>query len=73
MSTVRVYQAEELRPIHDRVLVTEMEFGEQKTAGGIIMPGDDGIARGIHPRWGKVIAKGAFGEVRECTLNTNKE
>ena len=58
MSTVRVYQAEELRPIHDRVLVTEMEFGEQKTAGGIIMPGDDGIARGIHPRWGKVIAKG---------------
>ena len=38
MSTVRVYQAEELRPIHDRILVTEMEFGEQKTAGGIIMP-----------------------------------
>ena len=58
MSTVRVYQAEELRPIHDRVLVTEMEFGEQKTAGGIIIPGDDGIARGIHPRWGQVIAKG---------------
>mgnify|MGYP001157135972 FL=1 len=58
MSTVRVYQAEDLRPIHDRVLVTEMEFGEQKTSGGIIMPGDDGIARGIHPRWGKVIAKG---------------
>ena len=58
MSTVRVYQAEDLRPIHDRVLVTEMEFGEQKTSGGIIIPGDDGIARGIHPRWGKVIAKG---------------
>ena len=56
MSTVRVYQAEDLRPIHDRVLVTEMEFGEQKTSGGNIMPGDDGIARGIHPRWGKVIA-----------------
>ena len=58
MSTVRVYQAEDLRPIHDRVLVTEMEFGEQKTSGGIIMPGDDGIARGIHPRWGKVSDKG---------------
>ena len=58
MSTVRVYQAEDLRTIHDRVLVTEMEFGEQKTSGGIIIPGDDGIARGIHPRWGKVIAKG---------------
>ena len=58
MSTVTTYQAEDLRPIHDRVFVTEMEFGEQKTAGGIIIPGDDGIARGIHPRWGQVIAKG---------------
>ena len=56
--TYTVYQADTITPIHDRVLVTDMEFGEQKTAGGIIMPGDDGIARGIHPRWGKVIAKG---------------
>ena len=69
MSTVRVYQAEDLRPIHDRVLVTEMEFGEQKTSGGIIMPGDDGIARGIHPRWGKVIAKGH--ENNDCLLYTS--
>ena len=53
MSTVRVYQAEELRPIHDRVLVTEMEFGEQKTAGGIIMPGDDGIAQRYSSKMGQ--------------------
>ena len=36
-----VYQADTITPIHDRVLVTEMEFGEQKTAGGIILPSDD--------------------------------
>jgi co-chaperonin GroES (HSP10) len=35
-----------------------MEFGEQKTAGGIIIASDDGQARGIHPRWGKVFAIG---------------
>ena len=54
MSTVRVYQAEELRPIHDRVLVTEMEFGEQKTAGGIIIP-DTAKEK---PQEGEVVAVG---------------
>jgi len=57
MATLTEYQGK-ITPIHDRVLVTEMEFGEQKTAGGIILPSDDGQARGIHPRWGKVVAKG---------------
>ena len=38
--------------------MTDMEFGEQKTSGGIIIPGDDGQARGIHPRWCRVLAKG---------------
>ena len=56
--TYTVYQADTITPIHDRVLVTDMEFGEQKTAGGIIIPGDDGQARGIHPRWCRVLAKG---------------
>ena len=56
--TYTVYQADTITPIHDRVLVTDMEFGEQKTAGGIILLGDDGQARGIHPRWCRVIAKG---------------
>lgn len=57
MSSVFVYEGT-LTPIHDRVLVTDMDFGEQKTAGGIIIASDDGQARGIHPRWGRVIAKG---------------
>ena len=48
-----------VKPIRNRVIVTDMEFGEQTTAGGIIISSDDGKDRGIKPRWGRVIAKGA--------------
>jgi len=47
-----------LTPLGDRVLVTDMYFGEQKTAGGLIINDDNGTTRGIYPRWGKVHAKG---------------
>ena len=52
-----------IRPIHNRVIVKNMNFGEQKTAGGIIITSDDGKDRGIKPRWGQVVSKG----------NTNKD
>ena len=45
-------------PLKKRVLVSDMRFGEVKTAGGIIMPDDDGTESGIHPRWAKVYAVG---------------
>jgi co-chaperonin GroES (HSP10) len=48
----------ELTPVQNRVLVSHMHFGEQKTAGGLIIRSDDGETRGIYPRWGKVYAKG---------------
>jgi co-chaperonin GroES (HSP10) len=48
----------ELKPIKNRVIVSNMHFGEQKTAGGIIISDDDGQTRGIYPRWGQVHAKG---------------
>jgi len=57
MASTQIYQGT-LTPIHNRVIVTDMDFGEQKTAGGIIIASDDGQSRGIHPRWGKVFAKG---------------
>jgi co-chaperonin GroES (HSP10) len=44
--------------IGDRVLVTDMYFGEQTTSGGIIIANDDGKTRGIYPRWAKVYDKG---------------
>jgi co-chaperonin GroES (HSP10) len=47
-----------LRPIGNRVIVKNMYFGEQKTAGGLIITNDDGKTRGIYPRWGQVHSKG---------------
>lgn len=48
----------ELRPLRDNVFVADMEFGEQRSIGGIILPSDDAKDTGIHPRWGRVFAKG---------------
>jgi co-chaperonin GroES (HSP10) len=45
-------------PIHDNVFVTDMNFDEQVSAGGIIIPSDDGKDSGIKPRWGRVYAIG---------------
>jgi|TARA_B100000902_G_scaffold11592_2_gene14128 co-chaperonin GroES (HSP10) len=47
-----------LRPIKDRVLAYNMNFGERKTKGGIIITSDDGQERGIRSRWCQVYAKG---------------
>lgn len=51
-----------LRAVGNRVLITDMYFGEQKTASGLILRNDDGTTRGIYPRWGKVYAKGPKNE-----------
>jgi len=48
----------ELRAVGNRVLVTDMYFGEQTTKGGIILRDDDGTTRGVYPRWGRVYRKG---------------
>ena len=48
----------DLRAIGNRVLVSDMYFGEQKTSSGLIINNDDGTTRGIYPRWGKVYSKG---------------
>lgn len=47
-----------LSPIGNRVIVSNMYFGEQKTASGLIISNDDGKTRGIYPRWGIVHSKG---------------
>ena len=48
----------DITPLKKRVLVSDMHFGERKSAGGIILMDDDGSEGGIHPRWGKVYAIG---------------
>jgi co-chaperonin GroES (HSP10) len=45
-------------PVGNRVFVTDMHFGEQTTASGLIVSSDDGKTRGIYPRWAKVHSKG---------------
>jgi co-chaperonin GroES (HSP10) len=45
-----------IKPLHDKVFVSDMEFGEQQTSGGIFIPSANGKPEGITPRWGKVWA-----------------
>jgi co-chaperonin GroES (HSP10) len=51
-------QASKIRPIQKHILVRDMNFGEQKTSGGIILRSDDGKSEGVKPRWAKVFAIG---------------
>lgn len=44
----------EFRPLGNGIAVNNMEFGEVKTASGLILTSDDGKTRGVHPRWGQV-------------------
>ena len=65
-----------VKPLHDRIIVAEMEFGEVTTAGGIILPSDDGKSEGIKPRWAKVNVKGHENndeyDVNDCTRKTSR-
>jgi co-chaperonin GroES (HSP10) len=47
-----------LIPLHKNVFVTDMNFEEQISKGGIVLPSDDGKDAGIKPRWGRVFAVG---------------
>lgn len=47
-----------LIPIRDNILITDMEFGEEKTKGGIVIQSLDGKSEGIKHRWGRVWAIG---------------
>jgi co-chaperonin GroES (HSP10) len=47
-----------IRAIRNHVIVEDMEFGEQRTPGGIIIVDDDGKQHGIKPRWARVYAVG---------------
>ena len=44
--------------LQDYVIVTDMNFKEKISHGGIIIPNSDGKLEGVHPRWGKVYSVG---------------
>jgi co-chaperonin GroES (HSP10) len=50
---------QQLKALHDNVLVADMEFDTRITTSGIILPNDNGTSLGIRPRWGRVYAVGA--------------
>jgi co-chaperonin GroES (HSP10) len=47
-----------LIPIRDNVLVTDMNFDQRVSKGGIVLPSDDGKSEGIRHRWAQVWAIG---------------
>lgn len=47
-----------IRPLRNKVMVTDMNFGEGKTKGGIVLTSDDGKSSGLHPRWCRVLFVG---------------
>lgn len=55
---INAWKVSALKPLKDNVIVIDMNFGEQKTSGGIILQSDNGKAHGVHPRWAKVYAVG---------------
>lgn len=58
MSLAFKNKIEKLRPLGSTVIVTDMNFRERFTSGGIVLLGDDGKTSGIRPRWCKVYAVG---------------
>jgi co-chaperonin GroES (HSP10) len=47
-----------LLPLHNKVIVTEMDFSGRKLSSGIMLLNDDGKTDGIRPRWAKIYAVG---------------
>jgi co-chaperonin GroES (HSP10) len=47
-----------LTPLKDKVFVTDINFDEDVTSGGIVLKSDNGKGEGVKPRWGRVWAIG---------------
>jgi co-chaperonin GroES (HSP10) len=47
-----------LKPLKDKVFVTDINFDEEVTSGGIVLKSDNGKGEGVKPRWGRVWAIG---------------
>lgn len=52
------HQIKALKPLRDSIIVSDMEFDERISHGGIVLLNDDMKSSGIRPRWGKVYAVG---------------
>jgi len=58
MSAYDAKKIKSFKALQNYVIVTDMNFKEKISHGGIIIPNSDGKLEGIHARWGKVYAVG---------------
>lgn len=49
---------EQIVPLNNSVIVSDMSFDERFTSSGIVLLNDNGKGYGIRPRWGRVYAVG---------------
>jgi co-chaperonin GroES (HSP10) len=47
-----------VKALSTKILATDLERGEQKSAGGIVLLDDDGKVEGVRARWMQVYSKG---------------
>ena len=47
-----------LKALRNKVIVTNIDSGAKLTKAGIIVLDDEGVERGIRPRWAEVVAVG---------------
>ena len=52
------HKIKRLKPLRDSIIVSDMQFDERLSNGGIVLLNDDMKSSGIRPRWGKVYAVG---------------
>lgn len=52
------HKVKNIKPLNDSIIVSDMQFDERISNGGIILLNDDMKNSGIRPRWGKVYAIG---------------
>ena len=52
------FNKDQLKPLNDTIIVSDMVFDERITRGGIVLLNDNGTGHGIRPRWGQVYAIG---------------
>ena len=57
----------QVRPLSKDLLVINMDLGEMKTTGGIVIQSDDGKAHGVKPRWAQVYKVG-----EQCDLDVKE-
>jgi co-chaperonin GroES (HSP10) len=52
------HKINKITPIHDHIIVQDMNFGQRQLSSGIFLLSDDSKTDGIRPRWARVYAVG---------------